>query len=354
MTIFFVTNADGSDKHKLSVINKLEQPLCFKAAGVNEGNIPVYYYYNKTAWMQVGIWFNFLRKFNDQMRVDQRHVILISENAPTHPNPASPPGSYQGPVPPVLTNVRMVYIDRKLTPYLQPLDAGIISAFKACYRRKYASSLLSRHNTNPEVMKDWKVNVLEAIELSVKAWDEIPANVIFNCWQKTGIHPQMDRPVIWSYDQFLHDLQKATQISVARLLDSDAAQASVEEVTNEYLLYDEDSTTISAESHTIEMAVHVKECIDAGLTSRAGLSNDLEYVHDEHIPDHLPLPSISSTTAISYLQELGRFFQSLPITTLPVVPGSAEINISDLAKSLAGAERALRQYVEAHDGENPA
>ena len=49
---------------------------------------------------------------------------------------------------------------------------------------------------------------------------------------------------------------------------------------------------------------------------------------------------------------LGQYFQSLPVTTLPLVPGSAEINISDLAKSLARTERPLRQHVEAHKKQN--
>ena len=43
ITGFFVTNADGSDKYKLSVINQWKQPTCFKAAGLNSANVPVYY-----------------------------------------------------------------------------------------------------------------------------------------------------------------------------------------------------------------------------------------------------------------------------------------------------------------------
>jgi len=44
---------------------------------------------------------------------------------------------------------------------------------------------------------------------------------------------------------------------------------------------------------------------------------------------------------------LGQYFQSLPVTTLPLVPGSPEINISDLASG------PLRQHVETHKKQNP-
>ena len=57
----------------------------------------------------------------------------------------------------------------------------------------------------------------------------------------------------------------------------------------------------------------MKECIDAGLTSLAGLNNDLEFLYDEHIQDPPPPPPvISGTTAINFLQELGHYFQPSP------------------------------------------
>ena len=83
--------------------------------------------------MQVTIWFSFLQQFNEQMRVTQYYVVLISDNAPTHAHPSSPPKNYQGLPPPSLTNVKLIYIDPNLTAYLQPLDAGIIASFKAAY-----------------------------------------------------------------------------------------------------------------------------------------------------------------------------------------------------------------------------
>ena len=121
------------------------------------------------------------------MRIAHRQVVLISDNAPTHPDPVSPPKNYTGVCPPSLTHVRILYIDPNLTAYLQPLDTGIIAAFKAAYCRKYASLLVCQYNTNSTTVVDWKLNILEAINLAVEAWDDIPPSTIFHCWQKTGI-----------------------------------------------------------------------------------------------------------------------------------------------------------------------
>jgi len=83
--------------------------------------------------------------------------------------------------------------------------------------------------------------------------------------------------------------------------------------------------------------VDVKECIDAGLTSLAGLNNDLEFLYDEDILDPTPPPPSSHSLMLtgridykrkkttssyyfgyysnSFLQELGYYLnhcQSLP------------------------------------------
>ena len=46
--------------------------------------------------------------------------------------------------------------------------------------------------------------------------------------------------------------------------------AEIEQVSNDYLLYNEDLTTTSGstEPHIIDMSTQVKECMDAGLTTR--------------------------------------------------------------------------------------
>ena len=341
-----MANADGSHKYKLSVINKYKQPLCFHAAGINIANLPIFYYHNKTAWMQVSIWYHFLKQFNEYMQISHRQVILISDNAPTHPHPDMPPKSYTGPSPPCLSHVRLIYIDPNLTAYLQPLDAGIIAAFKAAYRRKYASLLVSRYNSNPTAAVEWKLNVLEAINLAIAAWDEIPASTIFHCWQKTGIHPYIDRAIVGRHDQFLTDIQQATRISVASLLNHTTDQApDVEQITKLYLQHDEDVATTDVS--TVCISEHVADCISAGLTSIAGIDNDLESNYKEDIPAEIPT-LITGTAALNALEDLQNYFLSLPISTLPPVLAThiGQTNISDIAVLLSSTRQSLNQYLE--------
>ena len=137
-----------------------------------------------------------------------------------------------------------------------------------------ASLFLDICNTNPEAMLVWKFNVLEVINLAVEAWGEIPASTIFHCWQKDGYPPS---DVVAYYEMIL---RKATQISVASL-------------------HDEDLTTISIESHTIEMSAHVKKCMDAGLTCLAGLNNEFESPHIQDPPS--PHPIISGTISCPHM-----------------------------------------------------
>jgi len=59
-------NADGSDMLKPIVIHKFKRPRCFDK-NFNPQSI-CHYYYNKSAWMNMLIWKDFVIKFNDVMR----------------------------------------------------------------------------------------------------------------------------------------------------------------------------------------------------------------------------------------------------------------------------------------------
>ena len=70
---------------------------------------------------------------------------------------------------------------KNTTPYLQPLDQGIIRSFKASYRRHYAEYLVSYLDSNNSVPPE--IDILQAIHLIATSWSDVPPKVIFNCWQ---------------------------------------------------------------------------------------------------------------------------------------------------------------------------
>jgi len=145
--------------------------------------------------------------------------------------------------------------------------------------------------------------------------------------------------------QYLISLQEATHISVTILFNPDTTSAEIEAIIEQYLHHDEDIPDRHAEPSIISMSEHVSECINAGLTSSTGIANDLEST-DEGDMVSISIPIITDSTAVTFLQDVTFYFQSLSVSSLPAVPG--EINISDLIKSLSHVQRSLTQHLDAH------
>ena len=154
------------------------------------------------------------------------------------------------------------------------------------------------------------------------------------------------RDVVGQYDQFLLDQQESTRISITSLLNHEGSTChDIEEATKSYLLHDEDAASSTVDAKTVSMFTHVTNCISAGLTTTAGINNDLESLYEENI-SLTPPPIISDTTALMALQDLTQYFQSLAITSLPASTQATPLNISDLRKLLASTHQALHQHLE--------
>lgn len=185
ITTFHIVNEDGTDKRKIWVVGRAEKPHCFRQQRVNAENLPVIYKFNSKAWLLTGLWYEFLRRLNEEMRISQRNIALVTDNCPTHPRPECPPVEYTGPPPPILTNIKLIYLPPRTTSFLQPLDSGIIASFKASYRRLYAEYMVHHFNLHGE--KPPKIDILQAIYLIAGAWDSVSSDTIRNCWRKAGI-----------------------------------------------------------------------------------------------------------------------------------------------------------------------
>jgi len=64
--------------------------------------------------MLSGLWYEFLNSLNEQMRIQDRHIIL-ADNTLTHHPPSTPPLNYTGPTPSVLTRVKIHYLPPNTT-----------------------------------------------------------------------------------------------------------------------------------------------------------------------------------------------------------------------------------------------
>jgi hypothetical protein len=118
VTLILTCNVTGTEKLKLLFIYAYQNPRILN--GRKKEDLPVDYYWNSTAWMQVAIWNNYLMKLDTQMRLQHRNILLLVDNAPVHKINESTN----------LTNVTVHYLPPNTTAHLQPCDAGIINSFK--------------------------------------------------------------------------------------------------------------------------------------------------------------------------------------------------------------------------------
>jgi hypothetical protein len=172
ITVALCTNADGSDSLK-PLVGKSAQPRCFKDFMVSNY---VSYYHNTKAWMTGYIFSEWLHHFDDYIkRKKNRPVLLLLDNVSSHVTAADTQ----------LQCVRLHFLPPNTTSHLQPLDAGIIKAFKAHYRRSQLQRLI-------KLLEDDKkpdINLKEAICFLAFAWKSVSTTSIANCWRHTRIIP---------------------------------------------------------------------------------------------------------------------------------------------------------------------
>uniref|UniRef100_U9SKN9 DDE-1 domain-containing protein n=1 Tax=Rhizophagus irregularis (strain DAOM 181602 / DAOM 197198 / MUCL 43194) TaxID=747089 RepID=U9SKN9_RHIID len=82
--------------------------------------------------MQVSIWNEYLKKLDAQMRAQNRNIILLVDNAPTH-------SLYENTS---LTNITIEFLPPNTTAHLQPCDQGIINSFKVSKFNLYFASVI--------------------------------------------------------------------------------------------------------------------------------------------------------------------------------------------------------------------
>ncbi|KAI0996266.1 hypothetical protein K3495_g11913 [Podosphaera aphanis] len=105
-------------------------------------------------------------------------------------------------------NVTVCWLPPNSTSRTQPLDQGIIRAFKASYRKRWLEFMLDEYERERNPLQT--VNVLKAIRWSIQAWNSVTELTIKNCWSKTKILHIEHQPTF--------DLQAAEEARVLRLV----------------------------------------------------------------------------------------------------------------------------------------
>jgi hypothetical protein len=118
---------------------------------------------------------DWLRWFDRQMA--GRNVLLLMDSFSAHLAAANELESMPKRL--GLKNTEVVFLPPNTTSRLQPLDQGIIASFKAYYRRSWLRFMLEQHERGFNPLQT--INVLKAIQFSIRAWDEVATTTISNC-----------------------------------------------------------------------------------------------------------------------------------------------------------------------------
>jgi DDE superfamily endonuclease len=177
LTYAFTSNADGSEKLKPFIIGKAKKPRAFgKKTGPQLG---FYYRNNAKAWMTASVYQEWIREWDQTLRITNRKVLLLQDNFSGHI------------VPDGLQNIRVENFAPNLTAHIQPMDQGIIRCFKAHYRSRYIQRAIHRYDEGTTASDIYDINQLQAMRLAEAAWYNVDTTMIRNCWQKAGILPSM-------------------------------------------------------------------------------------------------------------------------------------------------------------------
>lgn len=291
VTILLTCNSTGTEKLNPLFIHKYQNPRPLR--GIKKDTLPVDYYWNNTSWMQVSIWNDYLKKLNKKMRDENRNILLLVDNAPTHTLTEEV----------TLTNVIIHYLPPNTTTHLQPCDAGIIHSFKAHYKKLFLEKKINNFDVEQTGLEPDLINIYHAIKMVARAWDVVTPIIISNCWKKTGILPEEN--LFYSTEteqasnlinQILQEEENAIQnlinnlpinspLTAAEFISIDDAEINVEMASDEQIILSLTPTEEEIEE-TIPIPPHIpiKDAVTAFETVHKFLQQDndgLEFDHNE-------------------------------------------------------------------------
>ena len=181
LTLLIITNMDGSNHRKLSVIGKAQNPHCLKKYKMQVKHLVVDWYASKNAWMTGEIHHKIMSKFKNQMRMAGHHVLYVCDNASSHQS-----RDY--------SHIQFVMLPPNATSVIQPLDQGIILSVKRRYKKKLAERYLVSVENNKDANALLKqLDIVAATNMVHNAWKETTSTIIQNCFRKVGFkHHNVD------------------------------------------------------------------------------------------------------------------------------------------------------------------
>lgn len=184
LTVCLFTNAVGDKESPIIIIGNAKRPRAFGRLDV-EKMFGIIWRHNRTAWMKSILFEEVLKIFNRKMRLQGRKVLLFLDNCTSHPHLE-------------LSNVQLVFLPPNTTSACQPLDQGIISAFKWFYRQTFVKDMVRKLDESmsqqlhiDDILDspiDFKASVLDAITWISEAWKKVKPETIQKCFARCGFN----------------------------------------------------------------------------------------------------------------------------------------------------------------------
>jgi hypothetical protein len=174
LSIAFCSNATGTDKLEPIIIGKAEKPRCFKKKTASE--LGFQYYHNAKAWMTGVIFTSVLQKMNAYFKKNNKKALLLIDNAACHILPEQQ-----------LEYLHVKFLPPNTTAYIQPMDQGIISAFKARFKKRQLALAIDKINCDVPADLIYKVDQLTAMNWVKQEWKNLSSITIVNCWRHSQL-----------------------------------------------------------------------------------------------------------------------------------------------------------------------
>ena len=172
LTVLLAASCTG-EKLRPLVIGKYENPRCFK--NIKKSTFAVNWRSSQKAWMNSIIYLEWLKIINLDMSRSNRKILLFVDNCPVYPMVNN------------LSNVTIKYLPPNTTSKLQPLEQGVIKAFKGYYRKEiFKSIIISQIDEDVKKFTFSNTKILDAIKWIYISWNSVKTTIIINFFQKAG------------------------------------------------------------------------------------------------------------------------------------------------------------------------
>lgn len=208
VTVTFCCNADGSDKLPLWFIGSVKNSRAFETARVEPRRLGVFWRSNRSCWMTNSIFEEYLLWFDRRMA--GRRVFLLLDNF-------SPHSIAFDRILAQLKNTTILWLPANSTSRYQPLEQGIIQAWKVHWRRRWVEYICDEADNDRDAMST--MDIVRAIRWATHAWDvDITSTTIANCFEKAFGPPSAEGIV--ELDTYAQASKRAIREAVKSLEES--------------------------------------------------------------------------------------------------------------------------------------